>query len=72
MTSMKDGIGKGRFGKEEKLSRRAKPRCTCCGRPLIFVYADAVGHISVKCNKCGNTFIVNLETLDVSPDVKEA
>jgi predicted RNA-binding Zn-ribbon protein involved in translation (DUF1610 family) len=74
MASMRDGIciGKGRFGKGKGLILKAKPRCTCCGKPLIFVYEDAVGHINVKCDNCGNTFIIDLETLVVYPDVKEA
>lgn len=48
-----------------QLRLKGKPRCLCCNTPLTFVYQGNIGIIGEKCRKCGQSFLVDTETLEV-------
>ncbi len=49
----------------QKMKLKGKPKCLTCGNPLSFVYDGAKGYTSMKCLRCKQEFLVNLETLEV-------
>ena len=48
-----------------KLRLKGKPKCPFCRIPLNFIYEGSKGLTGEKCFKCGNSFLVNMETLEV-------
>ncbi len=54
------------------LKLRGKPKCLCCGNPLIYVYEGSVGYLGVKCKRCNQEFFVNTETLEVTRKPRQA
>lgn len=51
---------------------RGKPKCLHYKRPLTFVYEGATGYTGEKCSKCGQEYLVNTETLEVTKVLDEA
>lgn len=49
----------------QKMKLKGKPKCLACGNPLTFVYEGAKGYSRMKCLRCRQEFLVNLETLEV-------
>jgi phage FluMu protein Com len=68
---MTEGIEKITEKATMKMKLKAKPKCKFCGKPLAFVYDDASGHINEKCRRCGNSFTIDLTTLEVTPYVSD-
>lgn len=54
-----------------KLRLRGKPKCPHCNRPLTYVYEGAKGFTGEKCSKCGQEYLVNIETLEVTKIQRE-
>lgn len=54
-----------------KMRLRGKPKCPHCKRPLTFVYEGATGYTGEKCSKCGQEYLVNTETLQVTMVLEE-
>lgn len=50
----------------ESLKLKGKPKCPFCRKPLNYVYEGTKGMTGEKCKLCGNSFLVNTETLKVS------
>lgn len=47
---------------EEVQSLKKRPlKCPECQFTIQYIYEDARGHVSVKCKKCGGTYIVDME-----------
>ncbi|MBR1709716.1 MAG: hypothetical protein IJ719_12955 [Clostridia bacterium] len=52
----------------EKLKIKWKPKCPCCGQPLVHVFEGATGVCGVKCKKCGHRFLIDNTTMKVIED----
>ena len=50
---------------------RHKVKCPVCQHPLAFVYQNAGGLITEKCNRCRNEIAINLTNLDTLMVVDE-